>query len=133
DLALRAQPRRKVVLATNVAETSVTVEGVTIVIDSGQARQIHYDPAVGMDRLDLVPISQAAADQRAGRAGRTRPGLCIRLWSEANQRTRPEQTDPEIRRVDLAGPVLQLLALGERDVLGFPWLERPKDAAVDQA
>src|SRR6185369_10841466 len=87
DLALRAQPRRKVVLATNVAETSVTVEGVTIVIDSGQARQIQYDPSVGMDRLELVPISQSAADQRAGRAGRIAPGLCVRLWSEANQRT----------------------------------------------
>lgn len=133
DLALRAQSRRKVVLATNVAETSVTVEGVAIVIDSGLARQIEYDPAVGMDRLSLVPISQASADQRAGRAGRTGPGLCVRLWSEAGQRTRAEQTEPEIRRVDLAGPVLQLLALGERDISGFPWLEAPKPEAVEQA
>ncbi len=133
DMALRSQTRRKVVLATNVAETSVTVDGVTIVIDSGLARQIEYDPAVGMDRLNLVQISQASADQRSGRAGRTAPGLCIRLWSEANQRVRAEHTEPEIRRVDLAGPVLQLLALGERDIAGFPWLEVPKPAAVDQA
>jgi ATP-dependent helicase HrpB len=133
DIALKAQSRRKAILATNVAETSVTVEGVTIVIDSGLARQIEYDPSVGMDRLSLVPISQASADQRAGRAGRTAPGLCVRLWSEASQRARPEQTEPEIRRVDLAGPLLQLLALGERDIAGFPWLEAPRPAAIEQA
>ena len=112
DRALQQLDQRKVVLATNVAETSVTVEGVTAVVDTGLARQMEFDPSVGMDRLRLVPISRASADQRAGRAGRTRPGLCVRLWDEAGQRSRPEQTEPEIRRVDLAGAVLHLLALG---------------------
>jgi ATP-dependent helicase HrpB len=132
DAALLPQPRRKVVLATNVAETSVTVEGVTAVVDSGLARELLFDPAVGLDRLKLVPISRASADQRAGRAGRTRPGLCVRLWSEIAHRARPEQTEPEIRRVDLAGAVLQLLATGEKDVLRFPWLEPPREATVAQ-
>jgi ATP-dependent helicase HrpB len=133
DAALLPQPRRKVVLATNVAETSVTVEGVTAVVDSGQARVLLYDPAVGLDRLKLMPVSRASADQRAGRAGRTRPGVCIRLWSEVSHRARPEQTDPEIRRVDLAGAALQLLAAGEKDLLHFPWLEPPREATVAQA
>jgi ATP-dependent helicase HrpB len=133
DAALLPQPRRKVVLATNVAETSVTVEGVTGVVDSGLARVLLYDPAVGLDRLKLTPVSRASADQRAGRAGRTRPGVCVRLWSEVSHRARPEQTEPEIRRVDLAGAVLQLLAAGEKDVLRFPWLEPPREATVGQA
>src|SRR5262249_58993621 len=77
--------------------------------------------------------SKASADQRAGRAGRTRPGLCVRLWSDANHRTRAEQTEPEIRRVDLAGAVLHLLALGESDLFRFPWLEPPREATVAQA
>jgi ATP-dependent helicase HrpB len=133
DAALLPQPRRKVVLATNVAETSVTVEGVTGVVDSGLARVLLYDPAVGLDRLKLTPVSRASADQRAGRAGRTRPGVCLRLWSEVSHRARPEQTEPEIRRVDLAGAVLHLLAAGERDVLRFPWLEPPREATVARA
>jgi ATP-dependent helicase HrpB len=133
DLALLAQARRRVVLATNVAETSVTVDGITGVIDTGLARIMQFDPAVGLDRLELMPISRASADQRAGRAGRTQPGVCIRLWSEVAQRSRPEQTEPEIRRVDLAGAVLQLLALGETDVRRFPWLEPPPEAAIQQA
>ena len=109
DAALLPLDRRKVVLATNVAETSVTVEGVTGVVDTGLARQLIFDPHVGLDRLQLTPISRASAEQRAGRAGRTQPGFCIRLWSQAAERHRPAQTEPEIRRVDLAGPVLQLL------------------------
>jgi len=133
DAALLPQQGRKVVLATNVAETSVTVEGITGVVDSGQARVTAFDPAVGLDRLRLMPISRASADQRAGRAGRTRPGVCIRLWSEAAHRARPEQAEPEIRRVDLAGAILHLLALGEKDVLHFPWLEPPPEATVIQA
>src|SRR6202042_604031 len=100
DAALLPQPRRKGVLATNVAETSVTVEGAAAVVDSGLARLLLVDPAVGLDRLKLTPISRASADQRAGRAGRTRPGVCVRLWSEVSHRARPEQTEPEIRRVD---------------------------------
>ena len=124
DRALQKLDRRKVVLATNVAETSVTVEGVTAVVDSGLARQMEFDPSVGMDRLRLVPISRASADQRAGRAGRTQPGVCVRLWDEPGHRGRPEQTEPEIRRVDLCGAVLQLLALGEADVRELPVARR---------
>ena len=132
DRALLPQTRRKVVLATNVAETSVTVEGVTTVIDSGLARQLVYDPSVGLDRLELVNVSRASADQRAGRAGRTQPGICIRMWSEVAHRSRPVETEPEIRRVDLAGAALQLLALGEK-VDTFPWLDPPKEHVVAQA
>jgi ATP-dependent helicase HrpB len=133
DAALLPQGRRKIVLATNVAETSVTVEGITGVVDTGLARTLVFDPGVGLDRLKLVPIARASADQRAGRAGRTQPGVCIRLWSEGSHRARPEQTYPEIRRVDLAGAVLQLLCLGEADVLRFPWLEPPPEATVTRA
>jgi ATP-dependent helicase HrpB len=133
DAALLPQDRRKVVLATNVAETSVTVEGITGVVDTGLARALVFDPGVGLDRLRLTPISRASAEQRAGRAGRTQPGVCVRLWSAGAHRARPEQTPPEIRRVDLAGAVLQLLCLGEADVQHFPWLEPPPDATVGQA
>jgi ATP-dependent helicase HrpB len=133
DAALTRGSRRKVVLATNVAETSVTVEGITGVVDTGLARVLVSDPRVGLDRLQLAPISRASADQRAGRAGRTEPGVCVRLWTASGQRGRLEQSEPEIRRVDLAGAVLQLLCFGERDVLRFPWLEPPRKAAVAQA
>lgn len=133
DRALQKLAHRKVVLATNVAETSVTVDGVTAVVDSGLARQMEFDAGVGMDRLRLVPISRASADQRAGRAGRTAPGVCVRLWDEPSHRARPEQAVPEIRRVDLCGAVLQLAALGEPDVRKFPWLDAPAPEAVSQA
>jgi ATP-dependent helicase HrpB len=133
DAALLPQGRRKVVLATNVAETSVTVEGVTGVVDSGLARQLIYDPSVGLDRLRLMPISRASADQRAGRAGRTGPGVCVRMCSIGAHRGRPAQTEPEIRRTDLAGAVLQLLSWGESDLAHFPWLEPPPEATVAQA
>jgi ATP-dependent helicase HrpB len=132
DRALQPQGRRKVVLATNVAETSVTVEGVTAVVDTGLARQLVYDPSVGLDRLELANISRASADQRAGRAGRTQPGLCVRLWSEVSHRSRPVQTEPEIRRVDLAGAALQLLAMGE-SLETFPWLDAPQEHVVRQS
>src|SRR5213078_4390272 len=97
DAALLPQERRKVVLATNVAETSVTVEGVTGVVDTGLARELVFDPAVGLDRLRLTPVSRASTEQRAGRAGRTEPGVCVRLWSALEHRGRAEQTEPEIR------------------------------------
>jgi ATP-dependent helicase HrpB len=133
DRALQKLAHRKVVLATNVAETSITVDGVTAVVDSGLARQMEFEAGVGMDRLRLVPISRANADQRAGRAGRTAPGVCVRLWDEPSHRARPEQAVPEIRRVDLCGAVLQLAALGEPDVRKFPWLDAPSPEAVSQA
>jgi len=125
--------RRKIVLATNVAETSLTIPGVTAVVDSGWARTLRYDPRVGLNRLELTPISQAAADQRAGRAGRTRPGVCLRLWDERGQRARPAFEEPEVRRVDLSGAVLQLLCWIEPDVDGFAWFERPRADALAAA
>jgi ATP-dependent helicase HrpB len=125
DEVLRPADRRKVVLATNVAESSITIEGVTAVVDSGLARRLRYDPAAGIDRLELARISRAAADQRAGRAGRQGPGLCLRLWPAREQATRPPHETPEIARVDLAGPALQLLAWGETDLAAFGWFEPP--------
>jgi ATP-dependent helicase HrpB len=133
DAAMLPQEGRKVVLATNVAETSVTIEGITGVVDTGLARMLTFDPGIGLDRLEVTPISRASADQRAGRAGRTRPGVCIRLWSASAHRARPEQTEPEIRRVDLAGVVLQLFGLHETDVTRFPWPESPREESVQQA
>lgn len=133
DRVLTPSSQRKIVLATNVAETSITIEGITGVIDSGQVRQLQFDPGLGLDRLVLTKISQASADQRAGRAGRTRPGICVRLWLEREQRGLAAQTEPEIRRVDLAGPILELLCWGEHDVVAFPWFEPPRSASIDQA
>lgn len=133
DAALRRGPRRRVVLATNVAQTSVTVEGVTAVVDSGLARVVRYDPGVGLDRLELDWISRASADQRRGRAGRTAPGVCLRLWSEARQRSLAAEDEPEIARVDLAGACLELAAWGERDAAAFGWYEAPPAAALERA
>ncbi len=133
DRSLQMIDGRKVVLATNVAETSVTVEGITAVVDTGTARQLEFDTNTGMDRLSIVPISRAAADQRTGRAGRTQVGICVRLWDEMGHRSRPEQTEPEIRRIDLAGAVLQLHGFGETDLSAFPWFEPPRAQAIPQA
>jgi ATP-dependent helicase HrpB len=133
DQALAPLDRRKVVLATNVAETSITIEGITGVVDTGVARSLLFDPRLGMDRLQLVRISQASAQQRAGRAGRTRPGVCLRLWPERTHRLRPPHDEAEIRRLDLSGPVLQLRAWGENDLRAFPWFEPPPEAALQQA
>ena len=131
DRVLDDLGRRKVILATNVAETSLTIPGVTAVIDSGLARQARVSPATGLPRLELVPISKAAADQRAGRAGRTEAGICWRLWDEAGHQHRPPAEPPEVLRDDLSGPLLQLLAIGEQD--GFPWLDQPPPEAVERA
>ena len=133
DAVLAPGQRRKVVLATNVAETSITVDGITAVIDSGLARVPSFDASIGLDRLELRRCSKASADQRAGRAGRTAPGVCLRLWDERSHAARPDFEEPEVRRVDLAGTVLQLWCWGERDVAAFPWFEPPKPAAIEQA
>ncbi len=133
DAVLGPSARRKVVLATNVAQTSVTIDGVTAVVDSGLARVLRYDAAIGLDRLELERISRASADQRAGRAGRTAPGVCWRLWSEAEQRSLDEDDEPEVRRVDLAGAALQLHSWGESDLARFAWYERPADSALARA
>lgn len=133
DAVLAPHPRRKLVLATNVAETSLTIPGVTGVVDSGLARQLRFDPSVDLDRLTVVPISKASAAQRAGRAGRTAPGICLRLWDEGSHAHREPFEQPEIRRVDLASAVLRLWAWGETDVLAFPWLDPPSTATVERA
>lgn len=133
--AVRPDPngRQRVILATNIAETSLTIQGVTTVIDSGLARVASFDADRGLDRLDLQMISKASAAQRAGRAGRVRPGECIRLWSAQQQRLLADFEEPEIRRVDLAGTVLSLHAWGKPDVRGFGWYEAPKEDALAAA
>jgi ATP-dependent helicase HrpB len=130
---LARSDRRKVILATNVAETSITIDGVTAVIDTGQARVLRHDAALGLNRLELTRISRASADQRAGRAGRTAAGVCHRLWTEREHAGLADRETAEILRVDLAGPVLELLAWGECDPLALPWFEPPPTAAVSQA
>ncbi len=132
-LAPPSAGKRKIILSTNVAETSLTIDGVRIVIDSGWARVQRTDPALGLNVLKLEPISQASAEQRAGRAGRTDSGVCWRMWDEATHRSRPKFTDPEILRVDLAGAVLQLRCWGEDNIAEFPWLTAPRTEAIDQA
>lgn len=130
DRALRTGPRRRVVLATNVAETSLTLDGIEGVVDCGLARVMRHDPGSGLDRLVLEDISQASAAQRAGRAGRQRPGVALRLWTERSHAGRPAEDTPALRRADLAGPLLQLRAWGEPDPTAFPWVEPPPEAAV---
>jgi ATP-dependent helicase HrpB len=130
DAVLAPSSTRKIVLSTNVAETSVTIPGVTAVIDSGTARVMQIDPRDGLPKLQLQSISQAAADQRAGRAGRTEPGICHRLWPAAIHRSRRASDLPEICRCDFSGSLLTLASWGERDVFAFPWLTPPPHDAV---
>ncbi|HEY5313689.1 MAG TPA: ATP-dependent helicase C-terminal domain-containing protein, partial [Pirellulales bacterium] len=124
---------RKVVLATNVAETSITIDGVTGVVDSGLARTLRFEPAVGLNRLELGRISQASAEQRTGRAGRTAPGTCLRLWTAAEQHLLAAEEVPEILRVDLAAAVLQLACWGETELADFHWLQSPPPASIESA
>ena len=131
--SIRLDQSRRVILSTNVAETSVTIEGVRVVIDSGLARQSSYDVARGFDSLRLEKISRASAEQRAGRAGRTGPGRCLRLWSESDHRNRPEFEIPEVRRVDLAEAILFLKRLGVSNPASFRWLDAPEPARVREA
>jgi ATP-dependent helicase HrpB len=135
DLALTPAPegRRKVVLATSIAETSVTIEGVRVVIDSGLARVPRFDPDVGVTRLETVRASRAAADQRRGRAGRTEPGVCYRLWDEPQTQSLPAFAEPEIRAADLAGLVLDCAEWGTADPRSLSWLDPPLPAAIDAA
>lgn len=130
--AVTPGPRQKIVLATNVAETSITIDGIEGVVDTGLARTPMFDPSVGLERLELQWISRAAADQRAGRAGRTRPGVCLRLWSARADEHRAAHDTPEITRMDLSGTVLQLLAWGEKPE-ELPWFESPPAALFAQA
>jgi ATP-dependent helicase HrpA len=120
----------RVVLATNVAETSLTVPGIRYVIDPGEARISRYSHRTKLQRLPIEPISRASADQRRGRCGRIGPGVCLRLYSETNYDARPEFTDPEIQRTNLAAVVLQMLTLGLGDVEQFPFLNPPDPRMV---
>ena len=133
DAAVGPCPDRKVIVSTNVAETSITIDGIHHVIDSGLARVHRHDVRRGINVLLVESISRAAADQRAGRAGRTTPGSCTRLWPHAEHDARPAHGDPEIRRLDLAECVLQLGVMNVEDVRAFPWLQPPEDMAVERA
>ena len=132
---LEPAPRgvRKLILATNIAETSLTIEGVRVVIDTGLARRSLFDPGTGMERLVTVRISQASAVQRAGRAGRTAPGTAWRLWGEGAQATLAPQTPPEILTSDLAPLALELARWGAREVQQMPWMDAPPAATLAQA
>ena len=130
ERALAPSPRRKVILATNIAETSLTVDGVTAVIDSGTHKVLRFDPETAIDHLVLERISADSAAQRAGRAGRTAPGRAIRLWDERD--ILREHREPEVRRVDLAPAVLDIVAWGG-DPKTFEWFERPPDDRLDAA
>jgi ATP-dependent helicase HrpB len=125
DRALRPSPRRKIILSTNVAETSLTIDGVDTVIDSGLVRSVRFDPERGIDRWYLGRISRASAEQRAGRAGRTGPGRCVRLWSRRDERGMAVFEEPEVHRVDLSGTVLALHSWGISDPTVFGWFEAP--------
>ena len=132
DRALAPASQRKIILSTNVAETSVTVPGVTAVVDSGLARIAAHSPWSGLPSLQVAKISRASAAQRAGRAGRTAPGRALRLYTRADHDGRPEHLSPEVRRLDLAEMVLELRAAGH-DPARLPWLDAPAPAALEAA
>lgn len=131
---LEPHSQRRIILATNVAETSLTVPGIRFVVDSGLARISRYSPRVKVQRLPIEPVSRASAQQRSGRCGRTSPGICIRLYSEEDFLARPEFTDPEILRTNLASVILRMKALrllsADGDVASFPFIQTPSAAAV---
>ncbi len=130
DLALAPSERRKAILATNIAETSITVDGVDTVVDSGWHKVLRYDAERGIDRLEAERIPADSAEQRAGRAGRTGPGRALRLW-DARDRLRSHR-EPEVMRIDLAGPLLDVIAWGG-DPLAFEWFEAPPEDRVRPA
>lgn len=124
---------RKVVLATAIAETSITIDGVRVVIDSGQSRLPRYEPSTGLTRLETVRVSRASADQRAGRAGRTAPGIAIRLWREEQTASLPAHAPPEIMEADLSGLVLDCAAFGVSDPASLAFLDPPPAPALSEA
>jgi ATP-dependent helicase HrpB len=133
EAAIRPGGRPKIIVATNVAETSLTIDGVRTVIDSGLARIACYEPRRGINTLLVHKISRAAAEQRAGRSGRTAPGRAFRLWSQADHARRPEFELPEVHRIDLAEAVLLLKAAGVLEIREFRWFEAPAEAALVRA
>ncbi|PLT46095.1 ATP-dependent helicase HrpB [Paenibacillus sp. FSL W8-1187] len=132
-VAACAPGRRKIVLATSIAESSLTVAGVRAVVDAGLMRVPRFSPRTGMTRLETVPVSQASADQRRGRAGRTAPGRCWRLWSEEAHRLLPAYGTPELLEADLAPLALELAAWGTADPAELDWLDAPPSGAYEQA
>ncbi len=130
---LPSKDLRKIVIATNIAETSLTIEGVRVVVDSGFTRRLRYDPATGMNRLVTIPVSRASAEQRKGRAGRLGPGVCCRLYSAADLQSRPAFTPPEILESDLSPLLLELAAWGVRSAPMLSWLDPPPPAARNAA
>jgi ATP-dependent helicase HrpA len=126
----RSHRGRRIVLSTNVAETSITVPGVRYVVDAGIARISRYSKRLKVQRLPIEPVSQASADQRAGRCGRVAPGVCIRLFTEDDYEQRPEFTEPEILRTNLASVILQMTAIGLGDVERFPFVEAPDSSSI---
>ncbi|MCX6876404.1 MAG: ATP-dependent helicase HrpB [Verrucomicrobia bacterium] len=133
EAAIMPGRRPKIIVATNVAETSITIEGVRTVIDSGLARSAAFEPRRGINTLLIKKISRAAAEQRAGRAGRTAPGRCFRLWSQPDHARRAEFEVPEVHRVDLSEAALLLKTSGVRDLREFRWLDAPAEAALVRA
>jgi len=133
DRAFQNSSLRRIIVATNVAETSITIDGVCHVVDSGLARIARFDSERGLSTLAIEEISRASADQRAGRAGRTAPGTCWRLWTESGHLNRSERQTPEIQRADLSEVVLLLHSLGVQRASDFPWLDRPEPSAVERA
>lgn len=133
DEAVAPGGGRKIIVSTNVAETSLTIEGVTLVVDSGLARLARYDARRGINTLLMEKISRSSADQRAGRAGRTAPGRCVRLWMQKDHEQRPESELPEVKRLDLTEVVLSLKAAGVGDLEKFRWLEPPEPRALSRA
>ncbi len=127
------QGKRKVVLATSIAETSLTIEGIKIVIDCGYCRSPRFDPKTGLTRLDTVRVTQDMAAQRAGRAGRTSPGICYRLWNEASNQYLHAHRSPEIMEADLAPAIIELAQWGIQDMNTLSWLTQPPSGAVGQA
>jgi ATP-dependent helicase HrpB len=133
DAAVARHERRKVIVSTNVAETSLTIDGVRVVIDAGLAKMARFDPYRGINTLLVERVSRASAEQRSGRAGRTAPGRCLRLWTEREHHDRPAQELPEVKRLDLAEVVLTLKASGVEDVAKFRWLEAPDARSLERA
>ncbi len=124
--------QRRVILATNVAETSLTIPGIVYVVDTGVARLSRYDPRTGTTRLQVEAISQASADQRKGRCGRVRDGICVRLFDEQSFTSRPAFTDPEMKRTGLAGVILRMKSLGLGEVEDFPFLDPPHSRSISE-
>ncbi|MDF5089251.1 helicase-related protein, partial [Vibrio parahaemolyticus] len=127
------QGKRKVVLATNIAETSLTIEGIRLVVDSGLERVARFDLKNGLTRLEQTRIAQSSAIQRAGRAGRIEEGICVRLYSESQFKQQPLVPQPEILHSDLASLVMELAFWGASDIHDLKWLDVPANASLEQA